>query len=194
MNTAELRFFQLAEQIAGAAVQAATAYNQCQAQLNLEAILTPGRLCTQEGTRESLGVIGELERLTREHKAMFANFTLRATQQLLAALAELPMDRQEAARQGLAESVNRNMAAQSAFYQDRETWIKHARALCHLIDENRARIAFQGDTLLFQADEPLVEFNRLVECLDNIHAREVTRYRERQARIMKSVQAIKGES
>jgi hypothetical protein len=192
VNHAELQLAKLSHQVALMAMQAAAIYNKAQGQLALHEVLTPARLSSTEGIEKSREAIAALALLTKQHKQMFATFMPQATAQILAAAAELAPERQKQIRDSLVESVNWNLAAQTEFYEGRETWTEAAKRLLDLVEKNRDNLDFDGESLLFHSDELLDHFNLLVKTLDEVHHTEMSSLAERQARISAAAAKLQG--
>lgn len=190
MDAAETRIIHLAQQIAQLGAQGAKAYNDAQAELQLEWVLAPIRLSSVEGTRESLAALERLSELTAAHKEMFAKFTAAATAQLLAAIQELPTDRAQEYQASIASSINRNLEAQARFYGQRSEWTATATRICQLVDIHRPAIEFREGELLFSDDAVLEEFVGLVSRADELHQLEVAQSAERVARLSQSLAVL----
>jgi len=174
---------QIAQQIAAAGLRASNAYNEAQAALDLQRVLTPGRWESAQGTAESLTTLSRLSALTTAHKEMFAKFVTTAMSQLTAAINELPEDRAAQFRDGMARSVNWQLAAQADFYQGREEWIAAAVAICELIDSHRDEITFGEGGVVFANNEARASFDALADIVNRVHRQEVERTAERVARL-----------
>jgi hypothetical protein len=192
VNHAELHLAKLSHQVALMAMQAATIYNQAQSQLALHEVLTPARLSSTKGIEKSKEAVAALALLTGQHKQMFATFMSQAAAQILSSVTELVPERQEQLRDSLVESVNWNLAAQTAFYEGREIWTQSAMQLLDLVENSREHLEFDGERLLFHSDELLDHFNSLVRTLDEVHHKEVSSLAERQARIAAAAAKLQG--
>lgn len=181
---------QLAQQIAMAGAQGAKAYNDAQAALRLELVLTPDRLGSEEGTLESLAALDRLLELNAAHKEMFTKFMTAAIGKMLAAIGELHEVQAEQYRTGLLASVNRQMDAQSRFYVQRDEWIATARRICELVNTHRAAIEFRDGELLFFEDGTLEAFLALVARADELHRLEVEQTAMRLSRLSQSIQML----
>ena len=194
MTSSESRLIELAQQIGAVGMQAAKAYNEAQANLKLEQVLTPERLSTDTGTGESLATLDALSALNSSHKKMFQKFVTAAVAQLTTVLAEVPEERATALRDGMIRSLNWNLDAQAMFYARREEWIVVATSICQLIESRRHSIAFTRDGLEFESDDDLGQFSRLVAQADEIHQLEVAQTAERLARLAKSMAILSPKS
>lgn len=181
---------QLAQQIAVAGAQGAKAYNDAQAELRLELVLTPGRLGSVDGTHESLTALGRLAELNAAHKEMFGRFMTAAIGQMVAAIGALPEDQAQQHRTGMLASVNWQMDAQSRFYAQRDEWIATARRICELVDIHRTAIELRDGELLFFEDDALESFLDLVARADELHRLEVEQTAVRLSRLSQSIQVL----
>lgn len=183
MDPTELHLARLSQQMALAAAQAALAYHQAQAGLDLAQVLSAERLTSEDGRAESRKIIAALAELTSRHKHAFSNFLTHATSQLVAATAELPAEKRDWLAQRFLGSVNWNLAVQSKFYEGRERWIAAAAQVLGLADQHDDELWLEDGTLVFACDTLLDEFSALVAVMDKVHEEEVVMFAERQARI-----------
>ena len=194
MTPNEGHLIQLAKQIGAIGLQAANAYNEAQARLNLELVITLARLETTDGTNDSLATLAKLTELNIAHKDAYATFMTAAVGQLATASAELPGSLADEYRDGIVNSVNWNLAAQAKFYTLREEWIEKAVAICHLVESRRSSISFGASTITFNDDADLASFQALVARVDEIHELEVCQAAERMARLSKSIATLGSHS
>jgi hypothetical protein len=190
LDPAESRVVQLARQIAAAGLRASKAYNEAQAALDLDRVLTPVRWASRDGTAQSLTTLARLSALTVAHKEMFARFVTTAMGQLAAAAGELPENRAAQFRDEMVRAVNGQFAAQTDFYQGREEWIAAAIAICELIDSHRDGITFTETGLIFAADDVRSTFDALARTVNRIHRQEVEKTTERVARLSAFMAAL----
>jgi hypothetical protein len=190
MESNEARFIQLAQQIGLMGVKASNAYNEAQASLELDQVLTVGRLSNSDGVGASLDTLEWLAALTSAHREAFAKFMTGAVSQLTAVLAEIPEQRAEAIRKSLVKSVNWNLNAQKIFYDQREKWIATAREICRLVESRRESISFSEDGLTFDNEQDLEQFTHLASTADHLHQLEVAQMAERLGRLKESLSVL----
>jgi hypothetical protein len=167
--------------MAAAAMQAALAYNQAQAALDLENVLAAHRLTSQHGLAESRQTVAALAELTRQHKQVFSNFTTNATAQMVAATGQLPAEGRDQLAEQLFGSLNWNLSMQSQFYEGREEWIKAAAEALSLAERHNGQLWIEDGGLVVNSDALLTELQALVAIMDNVREREVAMFAERQA-------------
>jgi hypothetical protein len=180
----------VARHYTNAAVQISNAYNNEQAKLGLDAVLTPERLQTTEGTRESLAVLAQLRALTDAHKVAFGQYITASTRDINAAVEQLPQPQQDEQRNGMIASINRQLALQAEFYVNRDRWIVAAAGICELIEANRDTVVFSADGIDFEYDEDLEQFTSLLAVIDDIHHVEVAAMEERMACIQRAMTVL----
>jgi hypothetical protein len=180
----------VARHYTNAAVQISNAYNNEQAKLGLDAVLTPERLQTTEGTRESLAVLAQLRALTDAHKVAFGQYITASTRDINAAVEQLPQTQQDEQRNGMIASINRQLALQAEFYVNRDRWIAAAAGICELIEANRDTVIFSADGIDFEYDEDLEQFTSLLDLIDDIHYIEVAAMEERMACIQRAMAVL----
>lgn len=191
MQPETAKFIEIAKRSAIVGMHAAQAYNAQQSKLQLELVLSPDRLSTEDGTRLSLAALEQLTALTAAHKAAFEHMVLASASELTAALADLPQSQQEEYRTGLVSSINWHLAAQASFYKHRERWIVAARELCELVDGRRATATFGDDGCVSFADDADVErFQLLMEVIEEVHQTEVESMNERLDRLAKAATVL----
>lgn len=190
MHPAQAKYFQMAQQLFAITVQLNTAYDQEQSALQLHTILAAESLATHAGTQASLQRLGQLAELTSKHKEVFQQLITSATEQLLAVTHEMPADLAEEAVTGLSVRLNPTLAILAEQYADREAWIHAAQETCHLIEANRDDIEFAEGALLFHADEPMEQFDRLIERLDEIARREQERFAQRKTQVQEAMNRL----
>lgn len=173
-----------------AAIQVNLAYNNEQAKLALEHVLSPIRLQSAEGTAESLATLDQLRMLTDAHKTAFGQYIIAMSRDVDNALAQLPHPQRDEQRHGTVASLNRQLALQSDFYTNRVRWIDAAAALCNLIQTRRATTSFTVDGIVFQDDEDFERFNELLASIDEIHHIEVAAVEERMAGIQRAMAVL----
>jgi hypothetical protein len=182
MHPTELQFIQLARQVALVGRQAAMAYEQAQAALQLDQLITPARIATAEGTRQSLETLAALAQLHAAHKDMFAKFMTSAMQQYTDAIAQLPDSLQREYREGIVGALNRQLESQAGFYRNRDKWIAAVHDMFTMVDEQRDAIEIIDGEMRFNDDESVDRFNDLLETIDAIHHEEVALMQDRLAR------------
>lgn len=175
-----------------AAVQISLAYNNEQARLGLEHVLTPARLESLEGTAESLAALEQLRTLTDAHKSAFGQYIIAMTRDIDNALAQLPQPQRDEQRHGTVASLNRQLALQGEFYTNRSRWIDAAAAICKLIEERRDTTRFTIDAIVFQDDDDFDRFTKLLASIDEIHQIEVAAVAERMACIQRAMAVLSG--
>jgi hypothetical protein len=190
MHPTEIHFLEVSKRLAMVGVQVAQAYNQEQAKLNLDAVLSPDRLSSEEGTTESIETLETLRELTQAHKDAYDQFMLTAMSELRAVLEAMPPDIQLEHKSHLASSVNWQLAAQAEFYANRATWIGAAEAICNLIQSRRATCVFTDAGVDFVDDVDLIQFSRLLEKIEETHQVEVSAFQERVSRLNKALSVI----
>jgi len=183
LETAEVHLARLSLQMAATAMQAAVAYNQAQAALDLENVLSGERLTSQHGRAESRQTVVALAELTKQHKAMFSNFMTKATSQMVAATGELPPEKRDRLAEQWLASVNWNLSMQSQFYEGRERWIAAASEALTLANQHEEQLWLEDGQLVLSSDTLLTDLLALVEIMDNVRENEVAMFAERQARI-----------
>lgn len=184
LHPAELKVIQLARQLGAVGQQAANAYNQAQASLPLDDLLTPDRLMSVEGRRSGFGILASMTQLNEAHQKMFGQLMPAAMGQMAAAVAELPPERLREYEEGLITSVNRQLASQAEFYRNRERWIAAMHAIFTLFDVTHEDIRFADGKLLFDDDDALDRFNQLLETVEEVHQTEVKTMNERVSRLV----------
>ncbi len=175
---------------ANAAVQFSNVYNSEQAKLDLERVLTPERLKSSEGTATSLAVLGQLRALTDAHKTAHGQYIVAFARDTSAAIEQLPPPQRDAERSGTIVSLNRQLALQSDFYQNRERWIDTAEAICRLVDGVRETARFTEDEIIFDDDDDYDTFAALLATVDEIHHLEVAAMQERMACIQRAMAVL----
>lgn len=164
-------------------MQAALAYNQAQATLDLENVLAAERLTSGHGRARSKQAVAALAALTRQHKEMFSTFITNATSRLVAATDELPADKRDRLAEQFVGSVNWNLSMQSQFYEGRQRWIAAASEALNLAEQHEGQLWLEDGGLVVASDTLLEELQALVAIMDNVREREVAMFAERQARI-----------
>lgn len=191
MQAETAKFIEIAKRSAIVGMHAAQAYHAEQAKLQLELVLSPGRLVSPEGTQLSLAALEQLAALTSAHRAAFEHVVLSASSELAGALGDLPTNLQEEYRTGLVRSVNWQLAAQGSFYRNRERWIVAAREICELVDGRRDTSSFSDDGMVSFADDADFErFQSLMEVIEEVHQSEVESMNERMDRLAKSASVL----
>lgn len=190
MHPAELKFVELAKRFATVGVQAAQAYNQEQAKLRLDLVLTQERLSSAEGTRESKHVLAQLRQLTEAHKQAYRKVVVAATAELMAAIAEMPTETQSERHTGLVSSINWQLGAQADFYATRERWMDAAEGICELIDSRRATCTFSEAGVDFAEDEDLAQFSELLTAIEEAHHAEVAALKDRLERLGRAASVL----
>jgi hypothetical protein len=182
MHPTELRFIELARQVSLVGRQAAMAYEQAQAALQLDQLITPERIATAEGTRRSLETLAALAQLHAAHKDMYAKFMTSAMQQYTDAIAELPDGLAREYREGIVGALNRQLESQASFYRNRDKWIAAVNDMFTMIDEQRDALEYIDGEVRFEDDSCIDRFNELIETIDAIHHQEVALMQDRLAR------------
>ncbi len=190
MHPAELKFIELAKRFATVGVQAAQAYNQEQAKLKLDLVLTQERLSSADGTRESQHVLMQLRQLTEAHKQAYRKVVVAATSELTAAIAEMPTELQSERHAGLVASINWQLSAQADFYATRERWIDAADGICQLIESRRGTCTFSEAGVDFEADEDLARFSEYLTAIEQAHLAEVAALKDRLERLGKAASLL----
>ena len=187
MQHTDPRLVEVAKRFVTVGFQAAQAYEQEQAKLELGEVLSPLRLCTVEGTNASLTALNHLRQLTDVHKKVFAKVALAASAEFAALLAELPEEAREERQIEMVASVNKSLSAQASFYENRVRWIDAAENICRLIDSCRETCTFTDAGVDFADDEDLASFSELLDVIEETHQIEVAAMQERVARVAVSM-------
>lgn len=183
MDPADIDLARLSQQVAMVGIQAARAYNEAQSQLDLANVLAPERLPSAAGWAASRQTLSDIAALTTRHKEMFSKFITGATAQLMAGAEQLTETRRAAFQESLAGIVNRNLGAQSRFYEGRERWIAAAQRAIDLAQAHEGEIWIEDGGLVFATEVLLAEFSAVVAVMDEIHEAEVAEMGARQAHI-----------
>ena len=186
MHPSESEFIEVAKRCLSVSVQAAQAYNQAQAALQLDVVLSQDRLSTTAGTQLSLQTLEQLSALTKAHKATFQQVVLGATSALVETMSGMPEALQQEHRSSLVTTVNWHLSAQSDFYADRERWIQAAIAICHLVEARRATSHFGEHGIVFADDRDADALDAHLQVLEEVHQLEVVRMNERLSRMAQS--------
>jgi hypothetical protein len=186
MHPTELQLIQLAQQVGAMAQQAALAYEQVQAALQLERLFTLESVATKEGTRQALNTVGRLTELHQAHQQIFAKFVTAAMQQLTAAIASLPVEKAYEYERGFIASLNSTLAGQAEFYANRDRWINAVRDMFTVVDENRDVISLEDGKLLFHDDDVIDRYEAAQQVINDIHEYEVKHMRDTMARVTAS--------
>lgn len=192
MHPTEIRFLDVARRYTAVGVQAAKIYNNEQAKLNLGQILGLKHLGTQEGTRESLSVLEQLRELTQLHKQMYTRHVLAASDEISAAIKEMPSSIQKKYENGFISSLNWQISAQAEFYVNRERWIEAAEKICRLVESRRASCVFSDAGIGFEDDADVETFSAALAVIEEIHRIEVAAANERMQRLAKSLTILGG--
>lgn len=190
MNPSDSKLVDIARRYAAVGMQAARAYNQEQATLELDLVLGQARLSSVAGTQTSLQALQRLRELTTVHKEAYGRVVVAAAREFAAVLADLPIDLRPERENGVVASINRQLAAQSAFYTNRERWIDAAEALCRLIDSERAYCTFTEEGVNFASDEPLGRFEALLTVIEETHQTDVAAMQERLSRLAQAAASL----
>lgn len=190
MHPAEFRFVELAKRFAILGMQTAQAYNQQQAELKLDLVLSQARLSTPDGTHASQQTIGHLRQLTEAHKHAYKLVVLAATSEITAAIAEMPSERQSAHYTGLVASINWQLHAQAHFYSLREQWMDAAEEICELIASKRETCTFSEAGVDFAQDADLLRFSELLGVIEHAHLAEVEAIKERLDRLGQAISVL----
>ncbi len=164
------------------AQQAAGAYQQAQAGLQLERLFMLESVATEDGTRQALDTVARLAELHQAHQQMFAKFVPAVLEQLTAAIAALPAEKVHEYQQGLVPSLNRTLAEQAEFYANRDRWISAVREMFSIVEENRDVISVEDGQLLFHDDAVIDRYEAAQQIINDIHAYEVAHMQEKMAR------------
>lgn len=186
MDQTEAKLIEIGKRLASIGIQASNAYSAEQAKLHPDLVLTRERLCTENGTNESLVAIRQLAELTRAHKDFFEKLLLASSAENTAVLAELPNAEKSERLAKLAETLNWHLASQSAFYSAREQWIDAATKICNLVQSCRGTAVF-SDTVKFANNEEFDEYERQMSRVEDAHQKEVCLMNEKIDRLSKSL-------
>ena len=186
MHPTEVKLIEIGKRYALFALQIAKTYNDRQAELQLDLVLSQTRLETTEGTKASLDVLSHLDKLTNAHKAAFTKYVGSSAAEFALALAEMPADLQEKHRAGLLDSVNRQLEIQSEFYVNRKRWIKAAVDICNLIESNRATSTFSEGGVTFADPADHAQLEGLLAIVEETHRFEMELLEKRLACIAAS--------
>ncbi|MYM66050.1 hypothetical protein GTP45_04250 [Pseudoduganella sp. FT55W] len=186
MHPTELQLIQLAQQVGSMAQQAALAYEQAQAALQLERLFTLDSIATEEGTRQALETVDRLTELHQAHQQIFAKFVTAAMQQLTGAIAMLPPEKACEYEQGFIPSLNSTLSSQAEFFANRDRWIRAVREMFDIVDENRDVISVEEGQLLFHDEEVIDRYEAAQQVINDIHEYEVAHMKEKLARAMAS--------
>ena len=105
------------------------AYAARQTALELEKVVTVGRLSSMAGVQTSLAAIDVLEALVAEHRALVQQWLVEATRQLVPVLEEHPEDQRQEISAGLQSALQAQMEHQHLSLQARGEWIDAARTI-----------------------------------------------------------------
>lgn len=164
------------------AQQAAGAYQQAQAALQLERLFMLESVATEHGTRQALDTVARLTELHQAHQQMFAKFVPAVMEQLTAAIAALPAEKVHEYQQGLVPSLNRTLAEQAEFYANRDRWISAVREMFTIVEKNRDVISVEDGQLLVHDDEVMDRYEAAQQIINDIHEYEVAHMQEKMAR------------
>jgi len=187
MDSLELDVLKISRQLFAVAAQAVAAYEQAQHQLDLAHVLDAHRLISPEGIAQSRQTLEQISALTAQHKEYFAKFIAVSTEQLLAAVNELPEDRRQSISEGLVRSINYNLAEQSRFYAGRERWVAAGLGIFNLAEEHAGQIWIEQGELVFRTSALLEAVQALSEEMEQVHQAEVALQEERQAHIAQAM-------
>ncbi|WP_127997212.1 hypothetical protein [Piscinibacter defluvii] len=187
MDPPELDVLKISQRFLVIAMQAVAAYEQAQRQLDLAHVLDADRLVSPEGIAQSRQTLEQLSALTAQHKEYFAKFITGSTEQLLAAVNELPEDRRQSITEGLMRSINYNLAEQSRFYAGRERWVAAGLSIFNLAEEHAGQIWLEQGELVFGTTALLEAVQALSEEMEQVHQAEVALQAERQAHIARAM-------
>jgi hypothetical protein len=190
MTPTEARLLDIGRRYAALGTQAAQAFNDAQATLQLELVLSLQRLSTSEGTALSLQALDEFRRLLAAHKEAFRQLAVGCATEFASALAEAPEHERDANSQALVDTVNWHLDAQREFYENRERWIKAAVSICSLIESRRATTTFSESGIRFAKKADRKQFSRLVRVIAETHRRELEQMAERRDRLARAAAAL----
>jgi len=190
MHPTETQFVAIAGRYVVVAAQVAVAFEQGQAALQLESLLSLQRLSSAAGTQESLTALHRLSDLVRAHKQAYEKFMVTFSAELSAVMASMSEDLVESHRGGLIASLNWQMLAQSRFYEGRERWIDAATGICHLLDARRETARFSHEGVSFADDEDHDRFDALLAVIEEVHQQEVASLGERTDRLARAAAAL----
>jgi hypothetical protein len=182
MDATELQLIQLSRQIGVVAQQAAGAYEQAQAALQLNQLFTLDSIATEAGTRHALDTVSRLSELHLMHQHMFAKFVTAAMEQLTTVIATLPVDRANEYQRGLIPSLNSTLANQAEFYSNRDRWIASVREMFTIVDQNRDVICIEDGQLMCYANDVADRYDAAQQIINDIHEYEVAHMQEKVAR------------
>jgi hypothetical protein len=190
MHPSELLILDIMRRHVTVHAQFAQAYMAEQNKLQLELVLTPDRMHTQEGTDLSLAALRQMDQLTAAHHQAFQKFILAASSEVAAAMDGMPDDMREALREKMLSTVQWQMEAQSRFYPNRLRWIAAATAVCELVQAKRDEVTFSDDGIDFLDDDDLRLFATLMETVEETHRADVAVIAERVDRMKNSMAAV----
>jgi hypothetical protein len=190
MHPTEAQFMEIARRYIAVAAQVAVAFEQGQAGLQLESVLSPLRLSSAAGTQESLTALHGLSDLVRAHKQAFEKFVVTFSAELAAVTASLPQDIADSHRAGLIASLNWQLDAQGRFYAGRERWIAAAADICHLLNARRETAHFSPEGVSFADDEDNDRFDALLAVIEEVHQQEVVLLGERTDRLARAAATL----
>jgi hypothetical protein len=190
MHPAEIELIEVAKRLVTVSVQIARAYNTEQSKLKLDLVLSQSRLSSKAGTDQSLAALEHLGALTAAHKIVFEKFVLASSSAMSKPLFELPEDRQQEHRASFVATTNWLLSAQSAFYENRERWIKAAKDICILVEACRATSQFGAEGITFATDQDFEVFQSLLNVIEETHQQEVAYLSERLAKLAKSASVL----
>ena len=150
--------------------------------LQLERLFMLESVATADGTRQALDTVARLTELHQAHQQMFAKFVPAVMEQLTAAIAMLPAEKEHEYEQGLVSSLNRTLAEQAEFYANRDRWISAVREMFTIVDENRDVIGIENGQLLFHDDDVIDRYEAAQQVINAIHEYEVAHMQEKMAR------------
>jgi hypothetical protein len=182
----DARILEIGKRYIAIGIQVSNAYAAEQAKLRLDIVLSRERLCSEDGTLESLAAIEQLSELTRAHKALFEKISTASSSEIAAALSEFPDHEKNKQLSELVATINWHLISQSEFYRAREQWIDAATRICRLIQSCRNTAIFT-DTVQFANDDECTEFEQQMLRIEEAHHLEVRLMNEKMARLTKSL-------
>ena len=180
--TPQQKLVQVSLQLQRAGLPLAQTYTARQAALELDQVLTEGRLASLEGIAASLATLDALEELDAWHRANWEHWMVEASRLYGAVLQAFPEHERGAEAAPLMATLQREMAAQHRGRAARADWIDAARSVCMLARRGREA---DPDTpgIVLSDDADIAEFERQLARVDAAAALQRAEFEERAARI-----------
>lgn len=184
-NGYERRLAALARVFAKAVAKAMGELNRAQQQLGLAEIFQPGLLLTAEFRCEVRGKLERLDALLAEYRTLHDRYLLEFNAGVVKLLAEESADEQ-AQQTALAQSkIETHLQEQAQFYRLRRGWMDAVEQLLSIVEAHEQTISFDGEQLLFEADDVLETFQRTISEIDQLAEAEQVLYKQRLARMVR---------